>query len=103
VSDKYKPEENRQADIRIVRAEDNTYYRVDIKFLGYIAAAIRWDDRVPEAREEVKNLLRDAPDFIGSAFNEIDIENGSQNIDAEWEYYDERKSDPEPEPEEDEK
>jgi hypothetical protein len=86
VSDEDK---SRKADIRIVRAADSSYYRVDVKFLGTIAAAIKWDERVPGAREDLVALLKESPEFIKSAFLEIDFEKATDggDLDSEWAYY----------------
>lgn len=87
MSDEQDP--NRMADIKISRAQDGSYYKVDVAFQGHIFAAVKWDDRVPEAREEVLNLLRDSQKLVQSAFLEIDVEKGrSEDLDAEWAYWD---------------
>lgn len=78
-----EPEEDRRADIRIVRAADASYYRVDVTFLGHIKGAIRWDDRVKDGRSDVLALMRDAKKILSDAFNEIDIERGAEAIDAD--------------------
>lgn len=76
-------DEDRRADIRIVRAADASYYRVDVQFRGHIKCAVRWDDREEDARLDVLALIRDADKVFRDAFNEIDIERGAESIDAE--------------------
>lgn len=57
-------DESRMADIKISKAADGSYYKVDVAFRGHIFAAVKWDDRIEDAREEVLNLLRDSQKLV---------------------------------------
>lgn len=73
-----------QASFKVIReSATSPFYRVEIKYLDSISAAIRWNDEEEGARTNVVALLLSSGTNIKLSFNEIDVYKANLSLEAE--------------------